>query len=234
MADDLLPLLSNEKDAKRLQALLRQRFVAYGGIAIDTSPDGSVVSIGFRRRIGGVSDSGREIQWSKVTAITPTTNAPPLKYTVRIGHWSAPTSTSAGTWVDDSAGKDAFAWLPQSQVPPLVGDYIRMDALGGDSSTPPVTYSNIISAPGDFNVYLTQNGGSNGDDGSTTTAAFPTYTYDVYLDSAQTIKIGSALSVLFHRPLMIAVTAGTYGLARLNGLTVILITTDEYFGRTSC
>lgn len=85
-----------------------------------------------------------------------------------------------------------------------------------------------------FLVYLTQNGGADGDDGSTTTEAFPTYTYDVFLDSAKTIKLASTLSVLFHRLLKISVTAATHGLAQWSGTTLILISVDEYVGRDAC
>ena len=74
---------------------------------------------------------------------------------------------------------------------------------------------------GTFLVYLTQNGGGSGDDGTNTTAYFPTYTYDVYTDAAKTNKIGTAVAVLFHRPLTIAVTAATHGLATWNGGTLI-------------
>lgn len=86
---------------------------------------------------------------------------------------------------------------------------------------------------GDFNVYVTQNGGSNGNDGSTP-AVFPTYTYNVFLDASKTIQIGTALSVLWHRLLQVAVTAGTHGRARIEGKTVILLEVDEYFDRDSC
>jgi hypothetical protein len=92
----------------------------------------------------------------------------------------------------------------------------------------------VLVPNGDFLVYLTQNGGANGDDGTTTTAAFPTYTYDVFLDAAKTIQIASAASVLFHRPLKIAVTAAAHGIARFDGEDVILITADEYFDRDEC
>lgn len=91
-----------------------------------------------------------------------------------------------------------------------------------------------LASGGSFGVYVTQNGGANGDDGSTTTIAFPTYTYDVFLDAAKTIQIGTAEAVEHHRPEQIAVHAGTHGIAQWNGSTLRLLFVDEYFDRDSC
>jgi hypothetical protein len=97
------------------------------------------------------------------------------------------------------------------------------------------TDSNFTVIPnGAFLVYLTQVGGVDGDDGSTTTAAFPTWTYDCYADAAKTIKWGSAVSVLFHRLLKTKVTKATHGLAQWNGSTLLLLTTDEYPDQGDC
>jgi hypothetical protein len=99
--------------------------------------------------------------------------------------------------------------------------------------TSPQNLIDILSSSGIFNlgflVYLQQSGGANGDDGSTTTKAFPTYTYDLYTDSGHTNLLQTATSVLFHRPLQIAVHAATHGFAVQVGGTYLLLVTDEYF-----
>lgn len=88
---------------------------------------------------------------------------------------------------------------------------------------------------GEFRVYVTQVGGSNGHDGTGGgSVVYPTYTYDVFYDVAKTIKIGTALSVADHRPLQVAVHAGTHGHAQWENNTLILLNVDEYFDRDGC
>jgi hypothetical protein len=60
---------------------------------------------------------------------------------------------------------------------------------------------------GNFKVYLTQNGGSNGN--KTTDI---TYTYDCYIDAAKTIKVGSTLAPTWRAIKKVPVGAATVGL----------------------
>lgn len=108
-------------------------------------------------------------------------------------------------------------------------DMPAMDA-SGNHSIQPVFLPNPA-----FGVYVTQVAGANGDDGTATgTASFPTYTYNVYADAAKTILLGGTLTVEWHRPMKVAVTAGTHGLFQWNGTAGRLLQVDEYFDRDAC
>lgn len=148
-----------------------------------------------------------------VTAVTPSSNAPPIKYTLRRGRWSAPGSSSQGTWVDDSGGEDFYGWMEDpSMVPLLPGNYVRIVYREVDTSDPPATYYTILGSYGTFEVYLDQVGGSNGD------ASVPSvadYTYDVYLDELMTIKIASGVPVWAPRMFAVSTTPANRGLARI-------------------
>ena len=85
-----------------------------------------------------------------------------------------------------------------------------------------------------FSVWLTQNGGINGDDGSTTTRAYPAWTYDVFADAARSIQIGTAVAVEWHRRVQIAMTAAAHGISRYDGSTLVLINCDEYEDQGGC
>ena len=85
-----------------------------------------------------------------------------------------------------------------------------------------------------FHVWLTQNGGSAGTDGTAGTAAFCSYTYDVYADSGKTQKIGTALAVRAQRFLKVALFAATEGLAQWENGTLMLLMAWESADRDNC
>jgi hypothetical protein len=84
-------------------------------------------------------------------------------------------------------------------------------------------------AGGVFDVYLEQNGGSNGSAG----VSFPTYTYDVFMDAGHTIQIGTAVAVRFNRRMKLEVTAAEHGFARYEGSDLVLLDVDEVWCATT-
>ncbi len=134
-------------------------------------------------------------------------------------------SSSPGTWVDDSAGADDFAYQQDNNNAPCrVGDEVSVVVRGYDASDPPKPFYSIIGAPVPYRVYLNKVGGA---DFTTGTAA--TWNYDVFLDSGMTTKVGAGLNVERPREIAAPTTPATEGIAVNNGLTVVLLDAFEVF-----
>ncbi len=97
------------------------------------------------------------------------------------------------------------------------------------ADVPVVWMQPTADQPGIFRVYLTQSGGSNG-----TSSAFPTYTYNVFIDAAKTKQISSTVAIQFHRLLKTPVTAATKGMACYVSGALQLWQADEYFDSNTC
>lgn len=123
---------------------------------------------------------------------------------------------TSGRLCNDSASSCALVTLADGQ------------ALALQVADPPDVRFVPIPNPA-FGVYLTQSGGSNG-----STTSFPTYTYNIFLDAAKTLQIGSAVTVEGHRLLKVPVTAATHGLFQWNGTSSRLLMVDEYPDQTAC
>jgi hypothetical protein len=179
------------------------------------------------------SKPGTELFFSKelgrlsgrVTAVASTSDAPPLKYSVTLGNWTEPTTTSQGTWVDSQTSVIAYAKDP-GMIPQLVGTYVTVEFRGMSDADPPAPIYSIVGVSGPFDVYLTQVGGA---DGAVSTLTDATWTYDVFIDSAKTIKIAAAATVVAPRITPVETTKATRGIARINGTTVTLLQAFEKY-----
>ncbi len=201
-------------------------------IKVDRTQNATLISLKLQELLavipkqkGGVAG----IIKAKVNAIASTSSAPPIVYTLRQGHWDM-TGAAPGAWVDDSGGgaTELKAYTENSDaVPPLPGQVVDVLVRGLDGSGNP-TYS-IVGGPGAAAVYLTQNGGA---DGVASTLTLASWTYDVYLDSGRTVKIGTAVSVVAPRLLPAATTVATRGLAGISGTSVGLL--EAYESLTGC
>ena len=80
-----------------------------------------------------------------------------------------------------------------------------------------------------FPVYVTQSGGSAGN--STTQC---TFTYNVFIDSAKTIQIGTTVALQKSRLVNCTMTAGTLGVAYYEAGTLKLWDVNERASQTNC
>lgn len=237
MGNELQPVLVDEATGKALQSLLRRRYRGSGGIEVKMMPNGDV-SICFRglqqQQMGGADNQvivkitsiavggnkfNARICTGANTAVAMGTLAMPEGLTVPAND-NALVLNMNGDGIAAHMNLTGTYW--NGQVTGITTDGLKEVTI---NARPPTTM---------FFVWVTQNGGSNGDDGSTTTAAFASYTYNVFLDSARTIQIGTAVSVEAHRDLKIAVAAGTIGWAFYDGSTLKLAWVDESRDRDSC